>query len=141
MDLTWRHRRCSAGASADQYEGALMRILHGHKVNPANDVLEVKALDGPGPGGASHDYQIKLPDGSGVRLGFQNGPINEVGVNGITHEALLAILIDRMEGFQSGPFANDYNAAALCDLQSAQKHLLDRTRDRMARNVEGTMKP
>jgi len=116
----------------------MIRELTGHKVNPANDVLEVTARDAPGPGGASHDYQIKLPDGSGVRLAFQNGPIAEAGVNGITHEALLAILIDRMEGFQAGPYANDYNAAALAHLQSAQGCLLERTRERMSRGVEGT---
>jgi hypothetical protein len=116
----------------------MRRELTGHKINPANDVLQVSALDGPGPGGASHDYEIALPDGSGVRLGFQNGPIAEAGVNGITHEALLAILIDRMEGFQAGKFANAHNAAALYHLQTAMDELGARTRERMARGVEGT---
>jgi len=118
-----------------------MRELTGHKVNPANDVLKVVAVDGPGPGGASHVYQIMRPgmEGFPTELSFQNGAINEVGVNGITHEALLAILIDRMEGFQSGPFANDYNEAALNHLRSAAGVLHDRTRERMARNVEGTL--
>ena len=117
-----------------------MREINSHKVNPANDVIAVTALDGPGPGGASHEYQIKLPDGSGVRLAFQNGPINEAGVNGITHEVLLAILIDRMEGFQSGPFAGRENALALTKLQEAQHWLHHRTLARMARGVEGTHK-
>jgi hypothetical protein len=117
-----------------------MRELTGHKVNPANDKITVEALDGPGPGGASHMYRMSLAPHHPyfVDLLFQNGPINEVGVNGITHEALLAILIDRMEGFQSGPFANDYNAAALNHLRSAQGVLLDRTKERMSRGVEGT---
>ncbi len=115
-----------------------MRTLEGHKVNPDNDQLEVTALDGPGPGGASHEYQIKLPDGSGVRLAFQNGPIAEAGVNGITHEALLAILIDRLEGFQAGQFANHYNQTALDRIKAAQQALLDRTSERMSRGVEGT---
>lgn len=119
-----------------------MRELTGHKVNPANDVLLVEAIDGPGPGGASHEYTITTPPPNGVAtvIKFQNGPINEAGVNGITHEALLAILIDRMEGFQSGPYANSYNAAALDHLRSAQGVLLDRTRERMSRGVEGTHK-
>ena len=116
-----------------------MRELTGHKVNPANDVLHVAAVDGPGPGGASHVYTISGPDYSlHVKLEFQNGPINEAGVNGITHEALLAILIDRMEGFQSGQFANDYNQRALDNLKSAQDELLARTKERMSRGVEGT---
>jgi hypothetical protein len=115
-----------------------MRFIESHKVNPANDQLEITVRDEPGAGGACHDYQIKLPDGSGVRLSFQNGPINETGVNGITHEALLAILIDRLEGFQAGQFASNYNAAALFHIQAAQLQLLERTRERMARGVEGT---
>lgn len=115
-----------------------MRELTGHKVNPANDQIEVTVRDAPGDGGACHDYQIKLPDGSGVRLGFQNGPIGVVGVNGITQEALIAILVDRLEGFQSGQFANDYNQRALDHLKSAQAELLARTTERMSRGVEGT---
>lgn len=131
------------------YEDA-HRYLDGHKVNPANDVLKIEVLDGPGPGNASHHYFVSgfdakanpvsgmRPAVDGVSIMFQHGPINEHGVNGITQEALLAILIDRLEGFQSGPYANAYNAAALDHLRSAQGVLLDRTRERMSRNVEGT---
>ena len=121
----------------------MMRELVGHKVNPANDRLRVQSHDEPGPGGAYHNYTIALeidgreyPTIYGIR--FQNGPIAEAGVNGVTHEALLAILIDRLECFQAGKFANDYNATALNHLRSAQGVLQDRTRERMARNVEGT---
>lgn len=131
-----------------------MRELHGHKVNPANDTLRIQVLDEPGSGGASHLYQI---DGfnSGTnpscpfteRHGqpaqhstvlFQNGPIGEVGVNGITHEALLEILVDRLRSFQAGAFASRENALALTKLEEAQHWLLARTRSRMARGVEGT---
>ena len=115
-----------------------MRTLEGHKVNPANDQLVVTVRDAPGAGNACHDYQIKLPDGSGIRIGFQNGPIAEAGVNGITHEVLLAILIDRLEGFQDGEFANHYNQAALDHLKAALAALLERTQERMRRGVEGT---
>jgi hypothetical protein len=123
-----------------------VRELTGHKVNPANDKLLVQVIDEPGAGGACHRYVITLPaDAKHLRpyptmygIDFQNGPIAESGVNGLTHEALLAVLIDRLEGFQAGKFANDYNGAALDHLRSAQGVLLDRTRERMARNVEGT---
>lgn len=131
-----------------------MKELDGHKVNPANDVLKIEVIDEPGSGGAHHRYDITgfdtgnnpdAADANGYRtdfsrlpIVFQNGPIGEVGVNGVTHEALLAILIDRLECFQNGKFANDYNAAALDHLRSAQGVLLDRTRARMARGVEGT---
>ena len=52
--------------------------------------------------------------------------------------ALLAILIDRLESFQKGPYASTYNGIALQHLRAAQESLLNRTRDRMARGVEGT---
>lgn len=130
------------------------RQLDGHKVNPANDVLTIEVLDEPGSGGANHLYEIrgynsasnasdpffgrygKAADHSTVL--FQNGPIAEVGVNGVTHEALIAILVDRLEAFQDGPFANKYNADALEHLRAAQEALLSRTRERMNRGVEGT---
>lgn len=122
-----------------------MRELTGHRVNPVNDKLHVLALDAPGAGGAHHDYSISMPqDDPGPALQeighirFQNGPIAEVGVNGVTHEALTAIIIDRLECFQRGPFACDENAEALDHYRAAQQALLSRTRKRMERGVEGT---
>lgn len=124
-----------------------MRELTGHKVNPANDVLRVLVLDEPGSGGANHHYEIQVPPpaseashstASTYPIRFQNGPIAEAGVNGLTHEALLAILIDRMEGFQQGPYASDDNEEALQAMRVAQTALQRRTKARMARGVEGT---
>jgi hypothetical protein len=124
-----------------------MRELTGHQVNGCNGKLRIEVLDEPGPGGACHEYAIINCDGSSesfgagetvVELKFQNGPIAEVGTNGVTHESLLAILIDRLEGFQKGPFAHAYNADALKSLMSAQASLKQRTKDRMFRGVEGT---
>lgn len=154
------------------------RMLTGHIVNPANDMLSVIVADEPGSGGANHRYEI-----SGMSLGanagsgkahmrwnmakeyfagnsrnteltmhyrhvldkkddlvllFQNGPIAESGVNGITHEVLLAVLIDRLEGFQAGPYASADNAEALDSLRNAQAALQRRTLERMNRGVEGT---
>ncbi|MCC6800437.1 MAG: hypothetical protein IT325_09980 [Anaerolineae bacterium] len=73
-----------------------------------------------------------------ARILFQNGPIAEAGVNGVTHEALIAIVIDRLQAFQKGPFACRENALALTKLEEAQHWLHHRTRARMARQVEGT---
>lgn len=131
-----------------------MRELIGHKVNPANDVLQVTVEDEPGSGGANHRYRIAEFDVrtnpstgqyhlypgpfTNLTVLFQNGPINEVGVNGVTHEALLAILIDRMEGFQAGPYASHDNQEALDAMRVAQTALQRRTLARMARGVEGT---
>jgi hypothetical protein len=118
-----------------------MRYLDEHKVNPANDTLILAVLDEPGSGGACHQYRITSNDAAfhvPTEICFQNGPINDVGVNGLTHEALLAVLCDRMRGFQSGPYASADNAEALACMEQAQAALQRRTRARMARGVEGT---
>jgi hypothetical protein len=119
-----------------------MRQLTDHKVNPANDLLTVTVLDEPGSGGACHAYEISGFQGDTaderVPLKFQNGPIAEVGVNGVTQEALLAIVADRLRSFQAGPFASRYNALALTHIEEAQNWLNRRTMERMQRGVEGT---
>jgi hypothetical protein len=63
-------------------------------------------------------------------LVFQNGPVKEngEGVNGLTHEVLLAILIDRLRGFQAGPYACPENALALSYIEGALAALNARRR-------------
>lgn len=116
-----------------------MRTLEGHRVNPANDTITITVVDEPGAGGACHHYDISLPDSPGfTQIQFQNGPIKESGVNGLTHEVLLAILVDRLQAFQAGPYGCRENALALTKLEEAQHWLHHRTLARMARGVEGT---
>lgn len=136
----------------------MTRTITDHQVNPANDKLTITVLDEPGQGGANHAYLIEGFDCSrnpssylfndvdalgvdksrSLCVAFQNGPIGEVGVNGVTHEALLAILIDRLRSFQAGPYGCRENALALTKLEEAQHWLLHRTRARMVRGVDGT---
>jgi hypothetical protein len=122
-----------------------MREIHSHKVNGLNEAINVIAMDGPGKGGANHHYRIEPiteihPQGAinPAEIRFQNGPIAESGVNGISNEALLAVVEDRLIGFQKGEFACRENAVALTKLQESMMWLQKRTRDRMARGVEGT---
>ena len=115
-----------------------MRELNGHKVNSANDQIAVRVVDEPGSGGANHHYSVQVGTQPATDIHFQNGPIAEVGVNGLTHEALLAILIDRMRAFQNGAYACRENALALTKMEEAQMWLLQRTQNRMDRGVEGT---
>lgn len=67
-----------------------MRELTGHKVNGCNDATTVEVMDEPGHGGACHDYLITIREGRNAGkdwpINFQNGPITEAGVNGVTHE-------------------------------------------------------
>lgn len=127
-----------------------MRTLQEHKVNLANDTLAVMVTDGPGAGFASHRYVISNYDASGnasalegdptvtTVILFQNGPIPEAGVNGLTHEVLLAIVADRLRSFQEGPYKCKENACALTHVEEAMHWLQQRTIARMRRGVEGT---
>lgn len=119
-----------------------MRHLQTHKVNGLNEALDIKVLDEPGAGGACHEYCVTwdVSDNScmNVLIPFQKGPIMEHGVNGLSQEALLAILIDRLEHFQAGPYACGENAQALSHCHSALSILKARTVSRVSRNVEGT---
>lgn len=130
-----------------------MRKLTDHIVSGDQAVqLEVTVADGPGPGGANHRYEIsgfstemnpsELKGLAQLRTDilFQNGAIREVGVNGITQEALLAIVIDRLSGFQTGPYACRENAHARDHCEEALAWLQKRTAERIKRGVEGTMK-
>jgi len=117
-------------------------LIHDHKV-VANDPLDITVMDDPGSGGAHHNYRISWPAESvsgqnRITILFQNGPIKEHGVNGITQEVLLAIVIHRLRCFQAGPFACEANAIALSHSEAALEALKSRTRERLARGVEGT---
>ena len=125
------------------WKGPVMRQITEHVGNPVNDQLTITAIDGPGSGGASHLYQIAGPAGAmmgRLTINFQHGPIGEVGVNGITNEALLAIVIDRLCAFQAGPFRCVENQIALMHAKGALAALHDRTRERVQRGVEGFTK-
>lgn len=122
-----------------------MREIYDHKVNPANDRLSIVAVDEPGAGGANHVYHVNLPVDAKVTdtttvISFQNGPIAEAGINGLTQEVLLAIIADRLRSFQAGKFACRENALALTKIEEAQHWLHSRTLARMQRGVEGTHK-
>ena len=127
-----------------------MRKITDHIINPCNDKLVITITDEPGAGGANHAYSVTGMDMSenpsyskechaGVlNVVFQNGPINENGVNGITQEVLLAIVADRLRSFQAGPYACRENALALTKIEEAQHWLQQRTIARMRCGVEGT---
>lgn len=143
-----------------------MRKLTEHITNPANDKIKIIATGHLGNGGGDNRYEISgieftrnplwnvplsTADAS-IVLNFQNGPIPEAGVNGLTQEALLAIIADRLRGFQfqrnpdgtfdeskRGQYACKENACALTHVEEALHWLQSRTIKRMARGVEGTM--
>lgn len=120
----------------------MTRKITDHIVDGMSVTVPVHVTDEPGPAGAHHNYTIKAERDDGdemslARIQFQNGPVDENGVNGITNESLLAIVIDRLQGFQSGPYACQENEEALAATEAALEKLMDRTRDRLNRGVEG----
>jgi hypothetical protein len=131
-----------------------MRRLTSHRVNKLNEALDIRVVDNPGQGNACHDYAITFVDknlggierspisdrhGRNCIISFQKGDVDQVGVNGISQEALLAIVEDRLIGFQSGPFACRENAVALTKVQEAMMWLRKRTEERIERGVEGKL--
>lgn len=118
------------------------KVLDAHKVGPRNAEIQVLATDQPGAGGAHREYAVNLKNGMGFSVRFHDGndaDINgEIGTtNGATHEAYLAIIADRLEGFQQGSYPCDENAEALSYVQAAIAVLHKRTEDRISRGVHG----
>lgn len=123
-----------------------MREITTHQEDEFNRNIRLVAVDEVGAGGANHRYEITVVDPEtgdvleDVGIKFQEGPINEDGLNGISNEVLLAIVRDQLEGFQAGEFGCFENAAALEGVRAAQDWLRIRSRDREARGVEGVSK-
>lgn len=85
------------------------------------------------------EFFVHRTDGSVVELvQFQNGPINEVGVNGVMNEDLLTMAAVRLEAFQDTQFKCDENQEALEYINKALEALNRRTAGRKERGVEGT---
>lgn len=112
-----------------------------HKSNLVNESIEIV------PGveddeNDCHKYTIYYgkDDFGAIILPFQNGPVGEVGLNGITTETLIAIAIDRTKRFQRGKYSCRENAIAITNLEQSLQWFMWRTRGRALRGVEGTHK-
>lgn len=128
-----------------------MRTLEPTTLPTLERDLKVVAADPPGAGGAHHRYEISGFDTTTNRsrlhgdaparevvLLFQNSLAHESGLNGITDEALLSIVADRMASFQAGPYATSHGGRVLALVQAALGELRARTKDRIIRNVADT---
>lgn len=82
-----------------------------------------------------HYYQV-LAGPKNLIVEFQFGGVADNGVNGVTNEALLAILIHRMK-FLDGKFGCDENKRAIQHMEEALCNLEVRSARRIARGVEG----
>lgn len=104
---------------------------------------EVFAMDEAGPGGANHTYHIVSSEGDVIvnltEIKFQKGPRKDNNAtHGVIDSDLLEIARHRLQCFQDGPFASEYNAKALEHIEMALMYMNRRVEDRIERNILGT---
>ncbi|HCA5286177.1 TPA: hypothetical protein MW252_002273 [Acinetobacter nosocomialis] len=95
----------------------------------------VKTRDGEQSLEPGHFYDVAAGD-TFTPIQFQLGPVKEVGVNGITNEALLAIVLHRLRVLNE-KFPCRENSLAITNIEQGQMWLEQRTRNRQKRGVEG----
>lgn len=99
-------------------------------------------LEGPEFGAPGHFYNVNIGSEEFpvcFPIDFQHGPVKANGVNGLTNEALLAILIHRT-GILDEAFPCEENKAALVHMRTALALFESRTKNRIDRGVEGENK-
>ena len=89
---------------------------------------------------APHHFSVREVETGDILtlVDFQEGPIKEVGVNGVHNEDLIAMVLTRLYSFQESKFACTENEIAIKKLEQALMWLRRRTEGRIIRNVEGT---
>ena len=111
---------------------------------PNNAPTNVAAVDDrdPNAGNASHAYGIQFGGPSMVcKIQFQHEPRGVEGSKpGVFDDDLLAIIEDRLDGFQAGPFACAENQVALDAVRAARSALGLRVARRIAAGVLGENK-
>lgn len=113
----------------------------GHRLNESLVIY----TDAPDASGAAHQYRVLLESpapscyhGIVAHLQFQQGPRDVEGsIPGVTEAALLAILIDRLRGFQAGPYSCRENAIQLTKLEEVLHWTKARADERAKRGVLG----
>jgi hypothetical protein len=118
----------------------IAHILHTTDYN--HDQSQIFADEDAMAGGASYRYVVRWgPFNREFEIPFQNGSFNDNGVTGISTEALLAVVLDRLSSFQAGPFPCEENANALRHLREAMFWMHTRTMERWRRGVKGQAQP
>lgn len=131
-------------ASLDSSLPPITTHYDGYGLN--EDIVVMRDNRDASNGQGSHFYLFFRGDVEGEdaivgRLAFQHGPRKDPGsVPGLTEGAVLAALMDRLEGFQSGPFACEENELALTHLQRAMFWLRKRVEKRAKAGTLGTLK-
>lgn len=111
--------------------------------NVLNDRIDIVPVGYETSGGAHRRYRIEWKNLRGDTEVIDCQPVifhtgdPRQATNGISNEALLAIVQHRLEGFQSGPFACYDNEVSLHHVKIAMAWMHTRTRCRLDRGVDG----
>ena len=100
-----------------------------------------KSAPNPDIGPESQVYSVWCGDKVICALAFQHGASGEHGVNGVSTEAVLAIVLDRLMTLQEGRFPALDNVIAIRAVKEALYALQKRKRERAERGVLGVSLP
>lgn len=102
-----------------------------------NESIRIET-DDPDGSGAAHKYEAWIGNTRVAVVQFQKGPRNVEGSTpGMTEAAVLSILIDRLRGFQAGPYSCRENAIQLTKLEETLHWTKARADARAKRGVLG----
>ncbi len=115
-----------------------MRTITEHHDGHGLNESIVITTDEPDQSGAAHTYGAEIDNRAVAGIQFQKGPRNVEGSTpGMTEAALLGILIDRLRGFQAGPYSCRENAIQLTKLEEVLHWTKARADARAKRGVLG----
>lgn len=113
-------------------------------IQKRENLNEVYVSDEKGNGGAHHVYEViskydVIGNSPYLEVQFQNGARKlPDSIHGVLDTDLLEIVRHRLQCFQQGDFASEYNAEALRHVELALMYMRRRVEDRIERNVLGT---
>lgn len=84
-----------------------------------------------------HKFIYVRLDKNSLSFTLQNGPVKESGVNGCQIPEVLGVVKELLLGLDS-KFPSAYNKESIMHVEAAIQAQYNRTKDREARNVEGT---
>jgi hypothetical protein len=98
-----------------------------------NEKIVLVRVGERGPGGAFNRFDYAAFDGVDPKpsiqgiIQFQDGDPAVVGVNGVTMEVLLSVIVDRLKDYEAGPFACEENHRAISLLDRALSNMKKRS--------------
>lgn len=119
----------------------MKKLTHDLLTTRFTEVYHEKEFDFNAP----HTFEVRSVPQTGAEesevlqtIHFQEGPILKSGVNGVSNEDLISMVICRLEHFNKSEYYCRENKEAITKLEEALLWLRKRTMGREARGVLGT---